>query len=111
MSSYISNKIRRLVAKRADNRCEYCLIPSLGQFKKHEIEHIFSFKHSGTSAVENLALACWYCNRYKGSGVGSFDIETEKFVPFFNPRTEIWSEYFAFENGLIVPLTAEARVK
>lgn len=35
MSSYISNKIRRLVAECAENRCEYCLIPSLGQFKKH----------------------------------------------------------------------------
>gem|GEM_PF-3863409 len=31
--SYISTKIRKLVSDRAQNCCEYCLIPESRQFK------------------------------------------------------------------------------
>ncbi len=33
----------------------------------------------------NLALACPYCNRYKGTDLGSLDPETGQLTPFFNP--------------------------
>jgi 5-methylcytosine-specific restriction endonuclease McrA len=32
-----------------------------------EMEHIIAEKHRGTTEAENLALACPYCNRAKGT--------------------------------------------
>ena len=50
------------------------------------------------------------CNRFKGPNVGSFDPETGKLVPFFNPRNQKWADHFKIKDNLIVPLTPEARV-
>jgi hypothetical protein len=74
------------------------------------MEHIIAEKHRGESVAENLALACPYCNRFKGSDIGSVDPETGLLTPFFNPRTQRWQEHFRFDNGAIHPLTAEGRV-
>ncbi|MGF1512781.1 MAG: HNH endonuclease signature motif containing protein [Elainellaceae cyanobacterium] len=51
------------------------------------MEHIISEKHSGTTTLDNLALACPYCNRAKGTDLGSIDPESQQLTPFFNPRT------------------------
>ncbi len=67
-------------------------------------------QHGGGTDKENLALACMRCNRFKGPNVGSFDPETGFLVPFFNPRKQKWEEHFQINNGLIIPLTPEARV-
>lgn len=66
--------------------------------------------HGGSTDESNLALACLPCNRYKGPNVGSYDPVSGALVPFFNPRTQEWSEHFAWGGALIRPLTAEARV-
>ena len=110
MSTRISLNTRQEVFERAENCCEYCFLPTLILPMPHEVDHILALKHGGGNELDNLALACFYCNHNKGSDISSIDWETNKLVRFFNPRTEIWSEHFAFENGLIVPLTAEARV-
>ena len=107
---YISATLRQFVTERAKNCCEYCLYPQAASFLSFEMEHIIADKHHGQSVPENLALACPYCNRYKGSDLGSIDPETMVLTPFFNPRTEIWADHFKFDNGLIVGLTAEGRV-
>lgn len=65
--SYISDSLRRLVAERAGNRCEYCQIPASLAFYVHEVDHVIPLKHGGETKEENLAYACWRCNRYKGS--------------------------------------------
>jgi hypothetical protein len=57
-----------------------------------------------------LALACAYCNRAKGSDLGSIDPETGLLTPFFNPRTQAWRKHFRLEGATIMPLTPEARV-
>lgn len=74
------------------------------------MEHIISEKHGGITALENLALACPYCNRAKGTDLGSIDPETNQLTSFFNPRTQNWSEHFALMGATIAPLTAEGRV-
>jgi uncharacterized Zn-finger protein len=51
-------------------------------------KQIIAEKHRGTTEAENLALACPYCNRAKGTDLGSIDPETGKLTPFFNPRTQ-----------------------
>lgn len=110
MSSDISNDLRQLVALRAEYNCEYCRLPQLFSLHKHEPDHILPRQHGGETEAENLALACFRCNRYKGPNVGFFDPLTGVLVPFFNPRTQSWKEHFSFEVAMIEPLTAEARV-
>lgn len=110
MSSYIPDRIRKDVAKRANNHCEYCKMPQLPIQLKHEPDHIISRKHGGETTLENLALACFDCNRHKGTDIAGYDDLTGNLTAFFNPRTQIWTEHFQMQNAEIVPLTPEARV-
>lgn len=107
--TYISTALRRLVAERAWTRCEYCLLSSGVSFYPHEVDHIIAEKHDGKTEFDNLAYACARCNRFKGTDLGSFDPLTGQFAFLFNPRTQVWSEHFAFEGEMIVGLTAEGR--
>jgi len=102
--------LRILVATRADNRCEYCLISQSVSLYKHEPDHIIPRQHGGQTSADNLALACLRCNRSKGPNIGSIDPLTHRLVPFYNPRTQEWADHFKLEGALIYPLTPEARV-
>ena len=113
MSSYISPETRKTVASRANFVCEYCLIAEADAYFRFQIEHIISRKHSGSSELENLALACVFCNRYKGSDIASLKPETDELVRFHNPRTMRWREHFRLDGVFIEPLTdiGEATVR
>jgi HNH endonuclease len=78
-------------------------------FYPHEIDHIIATKHGGTTISENLAYACWRCNRHKGSDLGSFDPETGEFSFLFNPRTQSWTDHFDQTAGQIIGKTSEGR--
>lgn len=78
--TYVPVHLRRLVIERAKERCEYCLFPQNAALLTFEIEHIIAEKHGGTTEAENLALACPYCNRAKGTDLGSIDPETRKLI-------------------------------
>jgi hypothetical protein len=56
-------KIRRSVFKRDGRACRYCGCRS-GPF---DINHIFPRSRGGSDALENLAVACFSCNRSKGA--------------------------------------------
>jgi hypothetical protein len=107
--TYIPLELRRLVVARSGERCEYCLLPASVAFFPHEIDHVIAEKHGGVTAAENLAFACWRCNRHKGSDLGSFDLHTHVFAFLFNPRTQSWTAHFAFHSEHIVGLTPEGR--
>jgi hypothetical protein len=98
------------VIQRAGGRCEYCLYPAAASLFAFEMEHVIAEKHGGATSFDNLALACPHCNRYKGTDLGSLDPETGVLTPFFNPRTQVWSDHFRLEGARLIPLTAEARV-
>ncbi len=106
----LSFELRQLVYKRAQGRCEYCFFPELPGFFVHEIDHIISRKHGGVSIAENLALACWHCNKHKGSDIASIDIETGELAAIFHPRRQRWTDHFKMNYTQIVPLTASGRV-
>jgi hypothetical protein len=108
--SYISAPLRQLVTQRAKEECEYCRFPQTASFFAFEMEHIIAQKHDGITEPENLALSCPCCNRFKGSDLGSIDPETKQLTPFFNPRSQKWSDHFRLEEGTIIPLTPEGRV-
>ncbi|MEM9218121.1 MAG: HNH endonuclease signature motif containing protein [Cyanobacteria bacterium P01_F01_bin.150] len=109
MTVYISATLRRQVIERAENRCEYCLLPQPFSMYSHEIDHVVATKHRGTTTLDNLVLACLPCNRHKGSDLTSIDDKTGKVTLLFNPRKQEWHKHFALNDGHIVGKTAVGR--
>lgn len=105
MTSRVDAMTRKFVAQRAGNVCEYCLIAEEDSFFRHQIEHIISLKHGGSSEPENLALSCVFCNSNKGSDISSLVESGGEIVRFFNPRIDRWSEHFRLDGGIIVAVT------
>jgi hypothetical protein len=108
--TYVPLELRQLVIERANNRCEYCLFPQEASLLAFEMEHIIAEKHGGVTEANNLALACPFCNRAKGTDLGSIDSQTSQLTAFFNPRQQSWSDHFELDGIKIVALSAEARV-
>src|SRR3974390_1379235 len=69
--------LRIAVRERAHGRCEYCRMPETGFFFSHELDHSIATQHRGRTELENLALACFQCNRLKGPNIASVDPETK----------------------------------
>jgi 5-methylcytosine-specific restriction endonuclease McrA len=108
MPALIPAATRSVVIERAESRCEYCHKPQIS-FYPHEVDHIIALKHGGETSLDNLAFACFQCNRYKGSDIASIDPQTNLITPLFNPRAQEWADHFRFEGAAIVPLTPEGR--
>lgn len=108
--SYVSEHLRNLVAIRAEYLCEYCLIHEEDTFFGCEVDHIISLKHGGLTEADNLAYACVFCNRHKGSDIGSILLGTGEFKRFFNPRKDRWAQHFRLDGAVIKPLTAIGEV-
>lgn len=93
--TYIPAALRRQVRERAGDRCEYCRIHESETEFGCEVDHILSEKHQGPTIADNLALACFFCNRNKGTDMGSVrSSDDPTFVRFFNPRIDSWEEHF-----------------
>ena len=60
--------------------------------------------------MQNLALACFLCNRHKGSDLAALDPSTGDVVRLFDPRRQQWHDHFALQEALIIPLTSTGRV-
>ena len=63
-----------------------------------QMDHIVAEKHGGETVAENLALACPHCNLYKGPNIAGIDPASGQVVRLFHPRTDVWSEHFAWEG-------------
>jgi hypothetical protein len=85
-------------------------MPESATFAAHEIDHIIAQKHGGQTTLENLALACMLCNKYKGSDLTSVDPETGSIVPLYHPRRQRWTEHFQLQGAFFIPLTPTGRV-
>ena len=85
---------RELVRRRADNRCEYCLLRQEHSGLPHHIEHIIAKKHGGSDGLANLALACHRCNLRKGPNLTGIDPETGELATLFHPRHDQWADHF-----------------
>ncbi|MDP8979183.1 MAG: HNH endonuclease [Acidobacteriota bacterium] len=105
MPSDIRAALRAEVARRADHRCEYCLIHEDDSGFPHQLDHIVSRKHGGSSTADNLAYACALCNRHKGTDVASTDLRTGETVRLFHPRRDLWTDHFRLERELFEPIT------
>lgn len=95
MPRKIPEFVQLQVRKRANYLCEYCHADERWQFVPFTIDHIVPISSGGTDSLENLALACFHCNRRKSDKlfVGKF--------PLFNPREMIWNEHFIWSKNLL----------
>jgi hypothetical protein len=107
---YVPVALRRLVRSRADERCEYCLIPESMTLATHWVDHVVAEKHGGLTEEGNLALSCVLCNQHKGSDLASIDPDTGQITPLFHPRRDHWLDHFRLAEGRIEPLTPTGRV-
>lgn len=106
----VSNEQKRLVRQRAGNCCEYCLLSQSGQLVSFQIDHIIAVKHDGTDEDDNLCLACYDCNIYKGSDVAALDPLTRAATRLYDPRQQVWDEHFTLKpDATISGLTPEGR--
>ena len=101
--------LRDSVRSRAGGRCEYCLVQEDDLFEPHEADHIIAEQHGGETTADNLAFACWDCNRRKGPNLSSVDPESGEVVRLFHPRLQKWAEHFRLDGFRIIPLTPIGR--
>ena len=104
MARDIDESARLLVVERARRRCEYCLVHEDNAGFTHQIDHIISRKHGGSSGLSNLAYACILCNRYKGTDIAAIDHSGSP-IRLFDPRRDLWDDHFKLDGALIRPLT------
>lgn len=107
----VPETLKAEVRARAMSVCEYCHTDETWQYVPFTLDHVVPLSLGGATTLENLALACFHCNRRKGNWVRAVDPNSRQEVPFFNPRADTWREHFAWSgNGLeIIPLTATGR--
>jgi hypothetical protein len=110
MPNYMSEELRRLVAIHAEHLCEYCLIHEEDTFFGCKVDHMISVKRGGPTETDNLAFACVFCNRQKGSDIGSILWRISEFSRFFNPRIDRWEEHFRLGRVSIPPQTSIGEV-
>ncbi len=106
----MNTALERLVWQRAKSRCEYCQLPQAFSPLPHAVDHIIARQHHGPTKAENLALACFFCNTYKGPNISGVNPQTGRTVRLFNPRKDRWSRHFAWDGGYLAGRTHTGRV-
>lgn len=99
MSTKIPAQIAAEVARRAAGRCEYCHAPQIVIGQAFHIDHIIPRFAGGKTTLENLCLACSHCNIAKGGQTTDIDPRTGKKTLLFNPRRDVWEDYFRWSNN------------
>jgi hypothetical protein len=106
--SVVSPEMRVAVVKRADERCEYCHLPTRGQVATFPIDHVNPRSNEGTTTLENLALACPRCNGSKWKHTNWADPLSGNSTLLFNPRSDSWIDHFRWSTewkGILEGLT------
>lgn len=98
--SVVSESVRAQIVVRAQERCEYCHLPTRGQVATFPIDHIVSRNSGGPTTLDNLALACPSCNAYKWKHEVGVDNQTGETCRLFNPRQDRWSDHFVWSNAM-----------
>ncbi len=102
----IPGRLRDMVRQRALGLCEYCLLHETDTIHGFHVDHVISEKHGGPTEEHNLAWACPFCNRAKGSDIAGE--EDGALARLFNPRIDMWTEHFSLESERIVARSAMA---
>lgn len=105
----MNRDLSQTVRERARERCEYCLVPQSARQLRFQIDHIIAEQHGGETVLDNLALACPHCNRYKGPNIAGVDSQSGQLVRLFHPRIDDWIEHFQFAAALLMGKTPVGR--
>jgi len=107
----IPDSIRRQVYQRAHHLCEYCHASEQWQYVRFTVDHVIPLSQGGANTPDNLALACFHCNRRKSDRIMAVDPSSGEEVPLFNPRRDVWSKHFIWSRDglLIMGLTLAGR--
>ena len=100
---------RESVRERAGYRREYCLLAERCSSLPFEMDHVIPEKHGGLTESANLALACCYCNRFKGPNLSGLDPQTRDIARLFHPRRDSWNDHFRWDGVTLVGMTAVGR--
>lgn len=60
------------------------------------MDHIVPVAQGGTNTEENLALACFHCNRRKTDRQRGIEPTSGREVPLFHPRQQHWGTHFVW---------------
>ncbi|MBZ0297539.1 MAG: HNH endonuclease [Anaerolineae bacterium] len=102
---------RRAVIQRAGGCCEYCRASLNDETSPFHVDHIVPIKHQGSDHLDNLCLACYQCNAYKGSNIAAADPVTGEATFLYHPRKQRWDEHFALnDDATLRGITPEGRV-
>lgn len=106
--------VRLVVQARAQDTCEYCLMPARTQY---HVDHIIpvarwqSYLNGLLSLhplvsdqiadhVDNFAWTCLYCNTAKGDRIQGR--VGNRVARLFHPRRDVWEEHFMFTDGFLL---------
>jgi hypothetical protein len=107
--SRVPPKIRRRVTDRAGHRCEYCGLAQESQEASFHVDHILPRVAGGKTRLDNLALACVSCSLRKEARRSARDPETDRTVPLYHPRRQLWSDHFRWDHVTVIGKTATGR--
>jgi predicted subunit of tRNA(5-methylaminomethyl-2-thiouridylate) methyltransferase len=94
----ISEEIQEKVRRRAKYLCEYCHAAEQWQYVTFTVDHVIPLSKNGTDTLDNLALACFHCNRRKSNKITAIDPELKSEITLFNPRKQEWNEHFIWSS-------------
>lgn len=99
----ISQEVKNQVRQRANFLCEYCHASEQWQYVAFTIEHIIPLTKNGSDTLDNLALACFHCNRKKSNKTKAIEPQSNIEISLFNPRQEPWNYHFTWSSdGLFI---------
>ncbi len=103
--------LQEQVRQRAKGLCEYCHTSEQWQYVRFTVDHVVPRSRGGADSLDNLALACFHCNRRKSNHLIGIDSQFGTEVPLFNPRSDRWDNHFIWsaDGLLIIGLTATGR--
>jgi HNH endonuclease len=105
--SKIPEWVQVQVRERAGGLCEYCHASEQWQYVRFTIDHVVPLSLGGADSLDNLALACFHCNRRKTNRLTAIAPSGQE-VSLFNPRRDRWSDHFVWsaDGRQAVGLTA-----
>jgi len=86
--AYIPKVLRQQVIERARGLCEYCQTSQLIVIAL-QIDHILPIALAGQTTLDNLCLACEFCNGYKNDQIQALDPKKQYHATIIQARV-IW---------------------
>src|SRR5687768_7307122 len=87
-----------VVARRANDRCEYCRAPEAFFPNRFSLDHIIPESRGGHTVLDNLALCCFACHQQTLAFEEAYDPATGRLTKLFHPRRQRWARHFRWSS-------------